>query len=73
MYSIQEKLEAIRSRKSKKDRQYNGQKKKDNRTNNDLQNITRKTNDRATRIRGELRCSGMVTVLAPLVTPSCYC
>jgi hypothetical protein len=43
------------------------------RTNNDLQNITRKTNDRATRIGGELRCSGMVTVLAPLVTPSCYC
>jgi len=29
----------IRNRKSKKDRQHNGQKKKDNRTNNDLQNI----------------------------------
>jgi hypothetical protein len=29
----------IRIRKSKKDRQRNGQKKKDKRTNNDLQNI----------------------------------
>ena len=28
----------VRSRKTKKDRQYNGQKKKDKRTNNDLQN-----------------------------------
>ena len=34
----------IRSRKSK-DRQYNGQKKKDKRTNNDLQNTTQKTKD----------------------------
>ena len=40
---------AIRSRKSKKDRQYNGQTKKDNRTNNYLQNISEKTKDRATR------------------------
>jgi len=31
--------EVIRIRKSKKDRQHNGQKKKDKRTNNDLQNI----------------------------------
>ena len=38
----------IRSRKSK-DRQYNDQKKKDKRTNNDLQNTTRKTKDRTTR------------------------
>jgi hypothetical protein len=30
-------------RKSKKDRQHNGQKKKEKRTNNDLQNITYKT------------------------------
>jgi hypothetical protein len=30
----------IRIRKSKKDRQCNGQKKEDKRTNNDLQNIT---------------------------------
>jgi hypothetical protein len=33
----------IKSRKSKKDRQYNGQKKKNKRTNNDLQIITQKT------------------------------
>jgi hypothetical protein len=31
---------AIRSRKSKKDTHYNGQKKKDERSNNDIQNIT---------------------------------
>jgi hypothetical protein len=31
--------EVIRIRKLKKDRQHNGQKKKDKRTNNDLQNI----------------------------------
>ena len=37
----------IRSRKSK-DRQHNGKKKQENRTNNDPQNITQKTNDRAT-------------------------
>ena len=39
----------IRSRKSKTDRQCNGHKKKDKRTNNDLQNFTQKTNDQATR------------------------
>ena len=33
----------FRIRKSKKDRQHNGQKKKDKMTNNDLQNITHKT------------------------------
>jgi hypothetical protein len=32
----------IRIRKSKKDKQHNGQKKKDKRTNNDLQYITLK-------------------------------
>ena len=37
----------IRIRKSK-ERQHNGQKKKEKRTNNDLQNITQKTKDRAT-------------------------
>ena len=31
-----------------KDRQYNGQKKKDKRKNNDVQNTTQKTKDRAT-------------------------
>jgi len=37
----------IRIYKSK-DRQHNGQKKKEKRTNNDLQNITHKTKDRVT-------------------------
>ena len=56
----------IRSRKSK-DRQLDDQKKKDN----DLQNTTHKTKDRATRtqlkIGGELVYSGEVAVPAPLV------
>jgi hypothetical protein len=39
----------IRIRKSKKNRQHNGQKKKDKRTNNDLQNIHIKTKDRVRR------------------------
>jgi hypothetical protein len=38
----------IRVRKSKKDRQHIRQKKKDKRTNNDIQNITHKTKDRVT-------------------------
>jgi len=50
---VEEELEetkvAIRVRKSKKDRQHNGQTKKDRRTNNDQQNITKKTKDQATR------------------------
>ena len=50
---MQEKLEdikeVIRNRKSKKDRKLNGQKNKDKRTSNDLQNTTQKTKDRATR------------------------
>jgi len=54
----------IRSSKSKKDRQHNGQKKKYKRTNNDIQNITNKTKDRVTRTPlktgSELRCSGRV-------------
>ena len=40
----------IRIRKSKKDRQHNGRKKRDKRINNDLQNTTLKTNDRTIRI-----------------------
>jgi hypothetical protein len=40
--------EVIRIRKSK-NRQHNGQKKQDKMTNNDLQNTTQKTKDRATR------------------------
>ena len=47
-----EKLEdtkgVIRSRILKKDGQHNGQKKKDKKTNNDLQNIIQKTNGRVT-------------------------
>jgi hypothetical protein len=39
----------VRIRKSKKNRQHNGQKKKYKRASNDLQNTTHKTNDRVTR------------------------
>ena len=39
----------IRYRKSRKDRQYNGKRKTDKRTNNDLQNISQKIKDRAKR------------------------
>jgi hypothetical protein len=39
----------MRSRKSKMGRQYNGQKKRMKRTNNDMQNTTHKTKNRATR------------------------
>jgi len=41
------KPELIRIRTSK-DKQHNGQKKKDKKTNNDLQNITHKTKDQVT-------------------------
>ena len=51
----------IKIRKSKKDRQHNGQKKKDKRTNNDLQNITHKTKDRVTRT--PLKTGGWTHVL----------
>jgi len=48
-------------RKLKKNRQHNGQKKKDERTNNHLQNITHKTKDQVTRTPlktgNELGCS----------------
>jgi tRNA A-37 threonylcarbamoyl transferase component Bud32 len=51
----------IRFRKSKKNRQHNDQTKNEKRTNNDLQNITQKTKDLATRTpqitRSELRFS----------------
>jgi hypothetical protein len=47
------------------DRQHNGQKKKNKRTNKDLQNTTLKTKDRVTRTPlrtgSELRFSGMVS------------
>ena len=46
------------------ERQHNGQKKKDKKTNNDLQNTTQKGKDRAARnplkTGGELRCSRKV-------------
>ena len=38
----------IRMRKSRNNRQHNGQKKKYKRTNNDQQNTTQKTKDRVT-------------------------
>jgi hypothetical protein len=60
----------IRIRKSKKDRQHNGQKKKDKRTNNDLQSITHNTKDQVTLIQlktgGELGCFGRVN--SPIFT-----
>ena len=46
MEEFEDTKKVIRIRKSKKDRQRYGQKKKDKRTNNDLQNITHKTKDR---------------------------
>jgi hypothetical protein len=36
---LEDTKEVIRTRESKKDRKHNGQKKKDERTNNDLQNM----------------------------------
>ena len=42
-------FEDTRSRKSKKDKQHNDQKKTDNRTKSVLPNITQKVNDQATR------------------------
>ena len=63
----------IRIRKSKKGRQHNGQKKKDKRTNNDLQNIAHKTKDRVTRTPLKTGVNSDATeglaVPAPLVVP----
>ena len=59
--------EVIIIRKSKKDRQHNGQKKKDKKINNDLQNkhiqlmIQLKNNMNPAKTGGELRCSGRVS------------
>ena len=44
-----EKFGVIISRKSKNDRQYNGQKIKDKKTNNDQENTSQKTKDWSTR------------------------
>jgi hypothetical protein len=50
--------------RTSKDRQHNGRKNKNKRTNNDLLNTTQKTNDQTTRTPlkrgGEFRCSGRV-------------
>ena len=58
--------------KLKKDRHYNGQSKKDKRTNNDLQNIKPKTKDQATRTAlksaDELRFPGRVNSSTRSVT-----
>jgi hypothetical protein len=55
----------IRSCKSQNDRQDNDQKKKDERTNNDLQNTTQKTKELArltpTKLGMELWCPEMVS------------
>jgi hypothetical protein len=46
LYEFEDARGVTRNRKSKKkNRQHNDQKKKDKRTNNDIQNITQKTND----------------------------
>jgi len=51
--------------KRTKDKQYNGQNKKDKGINNDIQSTTPTTKDRATRTplktRGDLDCSGRVS------------
>ena len=56
----------IRIRIWKKNIQHNGQTKKDKRTNNDIQNVHKKTKDRVTptllKSGGELRCSGRVSI-----------
>ena len=58
---------------SKKDRQYNGQTKKYKKKNNNLQNTTQKSKERATRIPlksgGELMCPEWLVVPASLVIP----
>jgi len=54
-----------------KDRQHNGQKEKDKRTNNDIQNTTQKTKLTRTPLTAEveLRCLEKLAVTAPLVPP----
>ena len=63
----------IRSRKSKKDKQFNVENKKDKMTNNDIQNTTHKTKDRATRIQIKTGVNSGVAegsaVSTPLVVP----
>ena len=71
------------TRKSKNDKQYNSQMKRDKRTNSDLQNNTLKTKDRATRTplktgvdlrcfgRGSSSCSTCGTRRVTIFTNSC--
>ena len=47
-------------RKSKKDKWHNDQKKKNERINNDLQNITHKTKDRVTRTSLKTRGENLI-------------
>jgi len=58
----------IRIHKSKKNRQLNGLKKKDKRRNNDLQNTTQKTKDRATQTPLKRSCSTSGASHVTLVT-----
>ena len=60
----------IRSRKSNKYRQCNGQKNKNKGTNNDLQNITQKSKDQATETRLAPGAPGGLVVRVPLVAPT---
>ena len=71
-YESEDCNELIRINKSKKDKQYNGQKKKDKSTNNDLKHNTQKTKDRVTPIPLKKTgvnsmCSGRENSSAPLV------
>jgi len=56
---IEDTKEVVRSRKSKKDRQHNGQRKTIERTNNDVESITEKTKDLTKPLKtgSELMCS----------------
>ena len=73
---MQEKIEdtkwVIRSSQSKKDRQHNGQQKKDKRTNTYLQNTTQKTKDWVTRTspktESKFGCSGSVSANYELIS-----
>jgi Ca2+-dependent lipid-binding protein len=56
---IEDTKEVVRSRKSKKDRQHNGQRKNIERTNNNVENIAQKTKDltKPQKTGSELMCS----------------
>ena len=62
--------EEIRNRKTNKERQFNGQMKKDKTTNNKLENTTQKTIDRATRISQNVERTQVI--LLHQWYPSCY-